>query len=282
MSKQETKIQLLKHQSDCLAIIDQQQHLLPNQPIPWDLHGSLSFTRDGYQVLFLDQSVASLLTPYWHMRFDHLKLINPDRPAVRISFFFKHKYWLKRPKDLTAEAKRSEIVRYLQVLDRQSEKLLKIEAAPSLFGEVATTRLKSNLPLLKLQQEIDTWQSILQNLDQYDLSISNYYYQYRYWYLNFKYVSEWTDQTPQQYESDNAHLLSPQRDLNDPPTIIQPKLNVLFVDTQRITEDHDYQNKTVEDYLNNYPIRTNFRAAHREIAPSGQLFVRPKSDSIEG
>lgn len=232
--------------------------LTPHDPHPWDLHGPQQFLREGYRVQYITAELMPSFAEHIHTPFDRLKFVNWGKPAVRITYYDKHKYWLTKDDQLGALAKTAYIQDYLNYLSAKQHKL--IEKLNTLPPEHSGQILQEKALLLGKQQQ--HWQQVLQNPEAYEMVVSTYYSDYRYWYVGYKYrVDETT------FDNEAVHLLSPIRESGG--QIVATKLNVIFVDTEGILLDHDYQHKEIDSYLSQFDLRS--------IDIKGQLFAKPRS-----
>lgn len=231
--------------------------LIPHDPHPWDLHGPQQFLREGYRVQYVSAELMHLFAEHVQTPFDKLKFVNWEKPAVRITYYDKHKYWLTKDDQLGILTKSEYIQDYLNYLDTKQSKLMeKLNALPpGHSGQVLQDKL------LALKQQQQHWQQVLQHPEAYEMVVSTYYSDYRYWYVGYKYrVDETT------FDNEAVHLLSPIRESGG--QIVATKLNVIFVDTEAILLDHDYQHKEIDGYLRQFDIRS--------LDIKAQLFARPR------
>lgn len=231
--------------------------LTPHEPHPWDLHGPQQFLREGYRIQYVASELMSLFTDHIHTPFDRLKFVNWGKPAVRITYYDKHKYWLTKDDQLGALNKIGYVQDYLDYLNsKQSKVLEKLNGLPP--GHSGAF-LQDKLITLRLQQQ--HWQKVLHNPEAYELVISTYYSDYRYWYIGYKYRVDTTT-----FDNDVVHLLSPIRESGG--QIVATKLNVIFIDTEGILLDHDYQHKEIDSYLKQFDLQS--------VDIKAQLFARPR------
>ena len=223
----------------------------------WDIEGEWNGTGVIY---FVDEKQQSLFADYEHFDCRTIKLVNFDKAAVRLTFFKKHKYWVLKNADLTTEEKTLRITNYInEIIVKREITFDKIE---QLSGNTLSEQ-KGQLGMM--QQEIDSWQDILHNLDNYDLAVSNYRRDYHYVTLNYKYRS-----SEQEYANAQEHLLNPQRD--NQGVITQQRYNIIFVDVREINREHPHQHKEIENFLNNFTLVTRIGKQ--------QLYARPKPPEV--
>ena len=223
----------------------------------WDIEGDWGPTGNVY---FID---ARYMSDFHHYRdFDcrTIKLVNYDRPAVKLTFFKKHRYWLIKDAGMALTEKAERIKEYIgQVLvrvaitDRQADKA----AGP------AKTRLLGEAG--ELRREIDTWQLILDELQNdplgYELAVSNYNRFHCYVTLNYKYQDVVRD-----FANGQEHLLNHQRDKEN--NIHQVRHNLIFVDADHIYREHPHQHKEVDLFLE--------RFERKALIGRNQLFARQR------
>ncbi len=223
----------------------------------WDIEGEWNGTGIIY---FVDEKQQSLFAEYENFDCRTIKLVNFGKAAVRLTFFKKHKYWVLKNADLTREEKTLRITNYI------NELIVKREIAFDKIDQLSGTTLSDQKGQLgMMQQEIDSWQDILQNLDNYDLAVSNYRRDYHYVTLNYKYRS-----SEQEYTNAQEHLLNPQRD--NQGVITQQRYNIIFVDVREINREHPHQHKEIENFLNNFTLVTR--------TGKQQLYARPKPPEV--
>lgn len=227
----------------------------------WDIEGEWNGT--GI-IHFVDGRLQSLFADYADFDCRTIKLVNFDKPAVRLTFFKKHRYWVLKNADLPREDKVVRITNYINELIVKREILL--DKVDQLSG-AALSDGKGQVGFM--QQEIQTWQQVLEHLDEYDLAVSNYQRDYHYVTLNYKYRSP---NEEQEYKNGQEHLLNPQRDKQG--VITQPRYNIIFIDVREIHREHPHQHKEIENFLNNFSIVSQ--------AGKQQLYARPRpDDSLE-
>lgn len=224
----------------------------------WDIEGEWNGTG---VIHFVDEKQQSLFANYEHFDCRTIKLVNFGKPAVRLTFFKKHKYWVLKNADLTMEEKTLRITTYINELIVKRE--IASDKIERLSGNILSEQ-KGQLGMM--QQEINSWQDILYNLDNYDLAVSNYRRDYHYVTLNYKYRSSELD-----YANAQEHLLNPQRD--NQGVITQQRYNIIFVDVREINREHPHQHKEIENFLNNFTLVTR--------TGKQQLYARPKPPEVE-
>lgn len=218
----------------------------------WDIEGEWNGTG---VIHFIDARDQSLFADYADFDCRTIKLVNYGRPATRLTFFKKHKYILFRNSDLTSQEKEQRITNYINELT--VKRAIKLDKTEKLTG-AALSDERGQIGMM--EQEIQIWQQVLQNIDHYDFAVSNYRRDYQYVTLNYKYRS-----SEQEYANAQEHLLNPQR--NGQGVITQQRFNLIFVDTREISREHPHQHKEIENFLNNFSLVTR--------TGKQQLYARP-------
>lgn len=221
----------------------------------WDIEGNWQECGD---IHFIDRKYMAEFALWRDFGCKTVKLINYGRPAVRMSFFSKHKYWLKKPHDLTDEERDEYITDYLNNLSLGIIQLQnRLDTTPPLVQ--AETRQR----IYVTQQEVEAWQQIQEQSSQYELAVSTYQRGYAYLYVSYKYLLPTGE-----YDNASEHLLHHIRDRVG--KITQSKQNVIFVDMAEIHRVHPQQNKEIENYLNRFPLKST----------SGPkwLYARPRTE----
>lgn len=221
----------------------------------WDIEGSW---QDCGDIHFVDSRYMAEFALWRDFGCKTVKLINYGRPAAKMSFYSKHKYWLKKPHDLTDEERDEYITDHLNTLS-QSVILsqAKIDQQPPLMQ--AETRRRINMTL----QEIDTWQLIQAKSQQYELAVSTYQRGYAYLYVSYKFML-----STGEYDNVSEHLLHHTRDRIG--NITQHKQNIIFVNMAEINRVHPQQNKEIESYLG--------RFSQKSTTGSVRLYARPRTE----
>lgn len=221
-------------------IIDQVPKLHPDRNV-WDIEGDWNATGAIY---FVDAAHQSLFDSIKEFDCRTIKLVNLDRPAARITFYRKHRYWLLKDKDMPLDQKIEQIRAYVMNLATRNQDL-----ADEIDSMSQSTREKARDTIRQNQQEITTWHTILDNVSEYELALSNYSRLHFYVTVNYKYRLQ-----SGEFANEQEHLLNPQRDRAG--NITQLRYNIIFVDPVEILRDHPYQNREVEGFLNNFPIKS--------------------------
>lgn len=225
----------------------------------WDIEGDWAAT--GI-ICFVDAIHQPLFETVRGFDCRTIKLVNMDRSAVRITFYRKHRYWLLKDKDLPIDQKIEQIQAHIneltvkaQILESKLDKMIPQKQAEA-KGQIGM-----------YWEQVNTWRAILDSPTQYEIAISNYSRQHFYVTINYKYRLPSGD-----FANEQEHLLNTQRDRLG--NITQVRYNIVFVDTSEILRDHPYQNREVEGYLNNFPIKSE--AGRQTIYARS----RPEADAL--
>ncbi|MGF7219171.1 hypothetical protein GGR92_005353 [Spirosoma lacussanchae] len=207
----------------------------------WDIEGDWAATGT---IFFVDAIHQSLFETIRGFDCRTIKLVNFGRPAVRITFYRKHRYWMLKDKDLPIDKKIEQIQAHINDLTVKAEVLeSKLDKMP------APKRAESKGQIGQYWEQVNTWRDILASPEQYEVAVSNYSRQHFYVTVNYKYRLPSGD-----YTNEQEHLLNTQRDRLG--NITQVRYNILFVDPIEIFREHPYQNREVEGYLNNFSIKS--------------------------
>lgn len=187
------------------------------------------------------------------------KLVNYGKAAVELNYYYKHKYFV----DTKASQKTIEeyVLTYLDNLESEKTKLkAKIQQA---FEKLSEPEQRANLvesyqlAMLSLQDDLDYWLNVSQNLSNMDWVISNYELGFHYYELGFKY---W-DSDEIAYVVYNSHMIKNQYDKRG--QLIQERHNLIFVDEQALKRPIPNQHKTVEKLLSTFT--SQFRLGVKKI-----------------
>ncbi|KAA9341091.1 hypothetical protein [Larkinella humicola] len=160
----------------------------------------------------------------------NLKLINYERPAISLSFYFKHKYKIKRDVDP------QEVLRHVR--EHRDELLNK-----SLTSVLSIKEQK------ELQETDDLLRQIRDHPEAYQYCFSNYHHYYKYWYCSYRFFE---DEDKTQAASGTEHLLKHTERLEGNRI---ERLNIIFVDPYYITRQVPQDNKLIDRELETYPTR---------------------------
>lgn len=224
----------------------------------WDIEGNW---QDCGDISFVDSQYMSSFALWRDFACKTIKLINYGKPAVRMSFFSKHKYWLKKPHDLTNEERTDYLNEHISSLYASIRRLQELDTSPS-----PLTRVETSQQINAMRQEVEQWQHIQQQPANYDLSVSTYQRGYAYLYINYKFMLPNGD-----YDNEQEHLLHHTRDRIG--NVTKRKQNIVFVDIGEINRVHPQQNKEIENYLKKFSIKSSF-------GPKW-LYARPRVETDE-
>jgi hypothetical protein len=227
--------------ADLTQLVEEVPKLRPDRD-SWDIEGDWAATGTIY---FVDAVHQPMFDAIRHFDCRTIKLVNLDRPAVRITFYQKHRYWLLKDKDLPVDKKIEHIQAHITEL---TEKALTLEVKLDKMMLQRQTEAKGLIGAF--WQQIDVWREIMSSPNQYEVALSNYSRQHFYVTINYKY------RLPSgNFTNEQEHLLNTQRDRLG--NITQIRYNIVFIDPIDILRDHPYQNREVEGFLNNFPIKSD-------------------------
>ena len=221
---------------DLSRLINATPHLMANRD-DWDIEGD--WTKAG-AIHFIDQLHQSSFHDFADFDCRVIKLVNYQKPAVRLTFYPVHRYWVLKDKDLPIEERQRRILDYVNMLtinmkiqERKSSRLSGVDYS-KVLGEIAL-----------MKEERARWQAIFPQLDRYELCVSNYERNHIYTNVNWKYETEGGE-----YQNEQMHLLSNQRD--NEGNITQTRHNIIFIDPLEILRYHPYQNKQIDTFLERF------------------------------
>lgn len=207
----------------------------------WDIEGDWAATG---VIHFVDAAYQTLFEPVHDFDCRSIKFVNLHKPAVRVTFYRKHRYRLIKAKDMTTDMKVEQIGLYVEDLTAKA-RVLESKLNQLLASHQADLQQKLDL----CRQQIQAWQQILRQPENYELAMSNYERQHLYVTANYKYRL-----APGEYANQQEHLLNTQRDRLG--NITQVRYNIFFIDPAEILREHPYQNREVEGYLAAFPIKS--------------------------
>lgn len=209
---------LLKQQAVTLTPVVNQITALPVDP--------------ELEYYFVPMQYMKMYEPYYRpgKPFKNLKLVNYGRPAISLSFYSKHKYYIER------QTTHDEVMLHLR--NHRDELLNR-----SMFEQLSATQ----------QQELRHTDEILRamrdNHQAYQTCFSNYHHYYRYWYCSFRYFE---DATLLKNETGSEHLLKHTERIKGQ---VHQRLNIIFIDPHYITRPVPHDHKRVDRELDNFPIQ---------------------------
>jgi hypothetical protein len=173
--------------------------------------------------------------------FKNLKLVNYQRPAISLNFFFKHKYTINH-----------------NVPVQEAQEILE-QRRNELFNRSFLQQVSPDQQL-ELKHIDGLLLSMCQSPDQYQFAVSNYHHYYKYWYCSFRYFEV---DDPSKTSSHNEHLLkhTQRTDERSREQVIHERLNIIFIDPHYITRPVPYDNKLIDRELDTYSDRIKFGKA---------------------
>ncbi len=188
------------------------------------------------KIIFIEKEFMPLFAPMADDDIRSCKIVNFGKPAVELSFFTKHKYYLKKKVNPA----------YIRDFLRMQLNEL-IEKKDEIILVIPLEMEKENLELLKEQldsyiRQIEDLKNINDNLEQYDFAISNYQMGYLYTELSYKYQT-----TEGNYDNENSHIIKNNE--------LEERINVIFIDEQAIQKPIANQQKKIDTYLATFPIQ---------------------------
>ena len=159
----------------------------------------------------------------------NLKLVNYDKPAISLSFFYKHKYSIDR------SVTHGDVVQHIK---NYRDELLN----RSLMEQLSVPSSKNyNKPMRLLR-------TIRQQPDAYQACFSNYHHKYYYWYCTYRYFD---DLATLKTTTSSEHLLKHTERAGHQ---VHERLNIIFIDPEYINEAVPHDHKLIDRELKNYPI----------------------------
>jgi hypothetical protein len=160
----------------------------------------------------------------------NLKLINYDRPAISLSFFYKHKYSIERT------VSHADV---LQHIKNYRDELLN----RSLMQQLSVSQLQ------ELRQTDHILRTIRDNPQAYQACFSNYHHKYYYWYCTYRYFDDLAAMTT---STTSEHMLKHTERVGHP---VHERLNIIFIDPEYITQDMPHDHKLIDRELKTFPIQ---------------------------
>jgi hypothetical protein len=197
-------------------------------------HHEVSPIPDAVKIWFIDSKFMGLFEPFAELNARTLKLVNYGKAAINLTFFEKHKYKVNK------EPEPEEVANQLE---KKLEELKGNYGQTELFSDAHTQTSKN-----QQRQQIVEIQEILNQFHEYQFAVSNYFRNYTYWYITWRWENP--DGT---LGHGNDHLLKDETDYDKNATIL--KQNVIFVEMNRIAEHTPYQSKKVEKFLSGFEKR---------------------------
>lgn len=219
----------------------------------WDLEGDWS--RAG-TMHFIDSKYQSDFQRFKDFDCRTIKLVNLNKPAVRMTFNSVHKYKLIKPKDFTDESRLEYVNDYIKLLIDHIEKLKE-----KMHQMNTVKRHETEVKLKEMREELKVWSHARDHIEEFDMVLSNYHREHIYTNINWKYATGELE-----FEIGQEHLLTTTYDnLGNITTV---KHNIVFVDSVEILRQHNYQNKIIDRYLKNFTTYSRFN--------KDRLYLRPR------
>ncbi|UFH57738.1 hypothetical protein [Spirosoma sp. KNUC1025] len=266
----------LSYQQRANALLD---HLLITPALPvdyenWNIQGALP--QDSI-MLFISQEHMASFKPWSDFLCRTIKLINFDKPAVRITLFLTHRYKIKKADKISTTTQKSAI---RAVIDQLLEDQQTLHQQISRPGRSRFQLEQASQQLQHLQSRLQQWHHYAAAPADFEVAISNYERYYLYHTINFKYQTEDKKGRPH-YTNETAHLIKTQVDFNQ--TQAQTRYNVVFLDMDQMVKPAPYQHKTIHAYLANFTDKApiNFGKEMVYIRPKGSAAPLPPEDPQE-
>ena len=203
---------------------------IPKLTLDPKLH-QVNLIPSGINIYFIDSKYQDQFEEFSTSKNKQYKLINYGQAAINLTFYEKHKYKLEKepaPDEIYA------------ALTKRCDELNEFIRQGFLFEDKNRDerQIQAKEQLLKIQNTI-------QNFDKYEFAISNYFRNFIYWYVSFRFRLE-----DGSLDFASQHLLNSEKDRFGKTTL--PKINIIFIDTDYISVHTPYQNKKIEDYLKQF------------------------------
>ena len=160
----------------------------------------------------------------------NLKLVNYNKPAISLSFFYKHKYSIQK------NVIHADVVQHIK---NYRDELLN----RSLMEQLSVGQLK------QLKQTDELLRTIRDQPGVYQACFSNYHHKYYYWYCTYRYFD---DLAAMKTTTTSEHLLKHTERAGHP---VHERLNIIFIDPEYITQDVPHDHKIIDRELKTYPIQ---------------------------
>lgn len=185
----------------------------------------------GINIHFIDVKYQDRFQEFGSTKNKQVKLINFGQAAINLTFYEKHKY--KIEKDPAPEE-------VLEALYKRCDDLNEFITQGYLFEDDQRNERQN-----QAKEQLTKIQNTIANFDNYEFAISNYYRNFIYWYVSFRYRLE-----DGSLDFASQHLLNSEKDRFGKTTL--PKINIIFIDTDFISVHTPYQNKKIEEYLKQF------------------------------
>ena len=229
--------------------------LTPNRDT-WDIEGDWLGTG---VIHFVDARYQNRFDTFADFDCRTIKLANHGKPATRISFFQKFIYWVLKETNLNQEEKERWINTEIdaEYIDLQ---ILSDKCETNHYTGAKLSEMRGEIG--QRYQGIKDWQHVLDNLDGFEIAVSNYARRRQYCTMNYKYLQR--DLT---YANTEVHMLNPQKDRLG--FVSQLRYNIIFIDMEEITRPHPHQHKEIDKFLNSFGLSTNPKRQQ-------QIYAKPK------
>jgi hypothetical protein len=205
----------------------------------------------GINIHFIDSKYQERFQEFSAKKNKQVKLINFGRAAINLTFYEKHKYKIDKepsPDDV------------FEALNKRCDELRDFINQGYLFVDNSHNERQASAI-----EQLEEIKKTLLNFEKYEFAISNYYRNFIYWYVSFRYRLE-----DGSLDFASEHLLNSEKDRYGKTTL--PKINIIFIETDYISVHTPYQNKKIEDFLKQFEIQLDLGLK--------DIFVKKKPDSI--
>jgi hypothetical protein len=222
----------------------------------WDIEGDWSGT--GI-IHFVDAGYQGKFAAFADFDCRTIKLANYGQPAARISFFQKYIYWVLKETSLNQHEKEHWINTHLDAEYIE----LQILSDKCESGHYTGTKLSEvRGDIGERYHKIKDWQNVLDNLNGFEIAVSNYERRRQYCTMNYKFL-----QSDLTYANSDVHMLNPQKDRLG--NITQLRYNIVFIDMEEILRPHPHQHKEIDKFLGSFILSTSPKRQQ-------QLYAKPK------
>jgi hypothetical protein len=194
----------------------------------------VNFIPLGVSMHFVDAKFQDRFEEFSKSKSNQIKLVNFGQAAINLTFYEKHKY--KLDKDPSPEE-------VFEALNKRQDELREFINQGYLFTDNSRNERQE-----AAAEQLENIKHTLANFDNYEFAISNYYRNFIYWYVSFRYRLE-----DGSLDYASQHLLNSEKDRFGKTTL--PKTNIIFIDTDYISVHTPYQNKRIEEYLKKFELQ---------------------------
>ena len=221
---------------------------IPNLTLDPKIH-QVNLIPNGINIHFIDSKYQKNFEEYANGKNKQIKFINYGQAAINLTFYEKHKY--KIEKDPVQEDVQ-------EALLKRCDEVYEFTNQGYLFEDNQRNKMQN-----QAKEQLIKIQHTLNNFDKYEFAISNYYRNFIYWYVSFRYRLQ-----DGSLDFASQHLLNSEKDRFGKTTL--PKINIIFIDTDYISVHTPYQNKKIEDYLKQFDTQLDLGLK--------DVFVKDKKD----